>query len=103
MKSIFSQISKLSLFNHVMRLAIIVVCLSYSATADASYTYYYARAYVHKAENTGSGRVYVTSDDSKTPQDSDYKEINANDNSMSATDNGAYSPQTREGAWASGR
>ena len=88
MKSIFSQISKLSLFNHVMRLAIIVVCLSYSAAANARYTYFYARVYVHKAENTGSGKVYVTSDANKTPSDSDYKEISAEDNSVYADDQG---------------
>ena len=59
MKSIFSQISKSSLFNHVMRLAIVVVCLSYSAAAVAGD--YYSKVVVKVASNsTGNGKVYVT-------------------------------------------
>ena len=59
MKSIFSQFSKLSLFNHVMRLAIVVVCLSYSAAATA-WTATYQATFTPASGATGTGTVYIT-------------------------------------------
>ena len=72
MKSIFSQFFKSSLFNHVMRLAIIIVCLSYSAAAAAG-SNYYSKMTVKLSTNSAvaSGKVYVQ--DSKSNNSPDYK------------------------------
>lgn len=67
MKKMFSQFFKSSLFNHVMRLAIVVVCLSYSAAAAGA-------AKVKGTVNvcsTGHGSVYVST--SATPPSSGWK------------------------------
>ena len=72
MKSIFSQFFKSSLFNHVMRLAIVIVCLSYSAAADAG-DYYHSKMTVKLSTNSAvaSGKVYVQDD--KSNNSPDYK------------------------------
>jgi hypothetical protein len=58
MKSIFSHFFKSSLLNRVMRLIIVVVCLSYSAAASA--TNYYLKCKAAVATNsTGKGKVYI--------------------------------------------
>ena len=68
MKSLFSQFFKSSLFNHVLRLAIVLVCLSYSAAAAAGD--YYSKCVVGVANNSsGSGKVYAAG---KTIKDKDY-------------------------------
>ena len=67
MKSIFSQISKSSLFNHVMRLAIVCVFLSISAAAAGGT---WTPTWKPKADfctgSTGCGSVYVSTT-SSTP------------------------------------
>jgi hypothetical protein len=65
MKSIFSQISNSSLFNHVMRLAMIVVFLSSAFTVTAGETKYYAKCTVKVA--TGSGTIYVSKSKTNNP------------------------------------
>ncbi len=72
MKSIFSQFFKSSLFNHVMRLAIVVVCLLFSATA-AAWDTYYSKMEVRVAA-TGGGKVWVTNANNSTPNVGDYKD-----------------------------
>ena len=67
MKSVFSQIFKSLLLNHVMRLAIVVVCLSYSAAAAGGT---WTPTWKPKADfctgSTGCGSVYVSTT-SSTP------------------------------------
>lgn len=64
MKSIFSQFFKSSLFNHVMRLAIVVVCLSYSADAAAAW---YSKVVLKVPQSqTGLGSVYASTTNSFT-------------------------------------
>ena len=65
MKGIFSQFFKSSLFNHVMRLAMIVVFLSSAFTVTAGETKYYARCTVKVA--TGSGTIYVSKSKTNNP------------------------------------
>ena len=64
MKSIFSQFFKSSLFNYALRLAIIIVCLSYSTVVlggGVIQTYYYSEMKVGASTaSTGSGKVYVS-------------------------------------------
>lgn len=57
MKKMFSKMFQMSLFNHILRLAIVVLCLSYSvaALAGGSQNYYSAV----KVTITGGGKVYV--------------------------------------------
>ena len=68
MKGVFSQIFKSSLLNHIMRLAIVVVCLSYSATAVGgdivNVKTYYAKCTV---SSTGHGKVYVGDKETSNP------------------------------------
>ena len=57
MKKMFSKMFQMSLFNHILRLAIVVLCLSFSvaALAGGSQDYYSAV----KVTITGGGKVYV--------------------------------------------
>ncbi len=57
MKKMFSKMFQMSLFNHILRLAIVVLCLSYSvaALAGGSQDYYSAV----QVTITGGGKVYV--------------------------------------------
>ena len=71
MKSIFSQFFKSSLFNHLMRLAIVVVCLSYSA-AVAGNTYQSKMTVKVATNSTGKGKVWVTKTKDNAPKESDY-------------------------------
>ena len=69
MKSIFSQISKFSLFNHAKRLAMAVVFLSFATVASASWTANanaYARFVATDDGQTGTGKVYVGSSETPT-------------------------------------
>lgn len=76
MKSMFSEISKSSLFNHVKRLAIVFVFLSISAAAAAG-TYHHSKMVVKLTKtSTGGGLVYVQ--DSESNNNPDYK-VEAND------------------------
>lgn len=59
MKSIFSQFFKSSLFNRVMRLIIVVVCLSYSAAATAGTNYYLQCKAAVATNSIGNGKVYI--------------------------------------------
>lgn len=69
MKSIFSHFFKSSLLNRVMRLIIVVVCLSYSAAAAAWQKTYYAKI---KVTVSGEGKVYA-----KGPDDNAFKDLAA--------------------------
>ena len=42
MKKMFSKMFQMSLFNHILRLAIVVLCLSYSVAASAWSADYYS-------------------------------------------------------------
>ena len=53
----FSKMFQMSLFNHILRLAIVVLCLSYSVAASAWSADYYSAV---KIEISGEGKVYVT-------------------------------------------
>ena len=57
MKKMFSKMFQMSLFNHILRLAIVVLCLSYSVAASAWSADYYSAV---KMEISGEGKVYVT-------------------------------------------
>ncbi len=57
MKKMFSQMFQMSLFNYILRLAIVVLCLSYSVSASAWSADYYSAV---KVEISGEGKVYVT-------------------------------------------
>ena len=63
MKSIFSQFFKSSLLNRVMRLIIVVVCLSYSAAATAGTNYYLKCKAAVATNSTGNGKVYIYKDE----------------------------------------
>lgn len=76
MKSMFSEISKSSLFNHVKRLAIVFVFLSISAAAAAGDTYHSKMVVKLTKTSTGGGLVYVQ--DSESNNNPDYK-VEAND------------------------
>ena len=52
----FSKMFQMSLFNHILRLAIVVLCLSYSIAALAGSKDYYSAV---KVTITGGGKVYV--------------------------------------------
>ena len=67
MKSIFSQIFKSSLFNHVWRLAIVVVFLSYSAAAAANWNA--SSTVTVKVAKTGHGLVYANQQTEPTSWD----------------------------------
>lgn len=83
MKNYLIKLFNSSVFRHVQRLAVVCLLLSCAATAAGNITTtYYARCVVQKANNTGNGKVYVTSNDNKTPSDSEYTS-----SSMSADDN----------------
>ena len=72
MKSIFSQMSKLSLFNHVMRLA--MTCALCFITITAFGANYYSKATADiRTGTTGSGKVYVsTTEGAPTQNSSDW-------------------------------
>ena len=96
MKSILSQFFKSSLFNHVMRLAIVVVCLSYSAAAAAAagtWTPKWTLTAGFTSESTGRGKVYVSTSAS-TPKETEWQTTThnptINGQSLSTTSN----PQT---------
>ena len=63
MKSIFSQFFKSSLLNRVMRLIIVVVCLSYSAAATAGTNYYLKCKAAVATNSTANGKVYIFKDE----------------------------------------
>lgn len=56
MKKMFSKMFQMSLFNHILRLAIVVLCLSYSVAALGGSQDYYSAV---KVTITGGGKVYV--------------------------------------------
>lgn len=56
MKKMFTKMFQMSLFNHILRLAIVVLCLSYSVAALGGSQDYYSAV---KVTITGGGKVYV--------------------------------------------
>ena len=97
MKSIFSQISKLSLFNHVMRLAMTFALCFITITAFAGggggSAKYYSKATADiRTGTTGSGKVYVTEgEQTQEPQwQSSAEAIGADGSETSATDHTYY-------------
>lgn len=90
MKSIFSQISKSSLFNHVMRLAIVVVCLSYSAAATAGNTYHSKMTVKVATNSTGKGKVWVTKTKDSAPAENAYLPENYSSQSIYKTSTHTY-------------
>ena len=95
MKSIFSQISKLSLFNHVMRLAMTcVLCfITITAFAGGGSTKYYSKATANlRTGTTGSGKVYVSTTEGAPAQNSsDW----ANQKTTTGVDKGSESKTFR--------
>ena len=94
MKKMFSKMFQMSLFNHILRLAIVVLCLSYSVAASAWSASYYSAV---KVEISGEGKVYVTATGTsqKTLTSTDVIVGNSSKSGMSGS-----APSTDSHSWS---
>ena len=90
----FSKMFQMSLFNHILRLAIVVLCLSYSVAASAWSADYYSAV---KMEISGEGKVYVTAQgkSQQTLTSTDVIVGKSNKSSMSGSE-----PATDSHSWS---
>ena len=95
MKKMFSKMFQMSLFNHILRLAIVVLCLSYSVAASAWSASYYSAV---KVEISGEGKVYVTAPGHRSQETLTSTGVivgNSSDSGMSGS-----APATKSHSWS---